>query len=78
MPTIPTPNRIEGDAATEAALKKVRPKSRDVLEAITRSAGDVLMYSKVPATKKAEIANGIMALAETFGELDRAAWGAES
>lgn len=65
---------IEGDAATEAALAKVRPKSRDVLEALARSAGDVLMYSKVPMAERAKLSTAVMDLAVKFGEIDRLAW----
>jgi len=72
-----THGTIEGDAATEAALEKVRPKSRDVLEALARSAGDVLMYSKAPMAKRGELSQAIMDLAAKFGEIDHAAWGGE-
>lgn len=73
----PTTSPLAADEATATAIASIRPSSIRVLESRARSAGDVLLRSKVPASRRTAIANEITALSERFGELTREAWGGE-
>ncbi len=72
------PAPVANPGSAEAAiLAKVRPTTKNVLEALTRSAGDVLMRSKLSGADRTRVANGIIELSTKFGELTREAWGGE-